>query len=82
MKFELTTTGFEYDEEDQKQLEKYGFKFSDSNPPKTKQYLNDIHQVFIEINSLKNLEDLSKEFGVELILDFHQMIIEIYDDYK
>ena len=51
--------------------------------PKLNRYLKTERKVFVDINSLEELQELSKIFNKNLILNFEeeQLYIIIYDDY-
>jgi hypothetical protein len=83
MKFELTTTGFSYNDEAAEKLQSLGFEFRDVSPCmfilSTKQKLT--KEISIEINSLEELMAFSEKWG-ELVISHNPPGIEIYDDYR
>lgn len=76
MKFELSTSKYFYPDKNERiELSKLGFTF---RPSKYKEYVIE-GTPEIEINSLEELIEFSKEFG-ELIIEDES--IEIYNDYR
>lgn len=76
MKFELSTSKYFYPDKNERiELSKLGFTF---RPSEYKEYVIEGTQE-IEINSLEELIEFSKEFG-ELIIE--DKSIEIYNGYR
>lgn len=72
MKFNLSTSGWSYSEQDEiSRLEKLGFTFG------PRKYI--AGEPTIEINTLDELMEFVKEYG-QIVLDIDT--IEIYDDYR
>lgn len=83
MKFELTTCGYHYQEEDAKKLESLGFSMTKQEKPVLRGHAYHKTDCFdvqsIEINTLGELIEFSDKWGS---LVFHPDSIEIYDDYR
>jgi len=78
MIFNLTSSGYFYHTESKLKLEKLGFKFRPETFGSYEFYKID-NDLTININSLDDIINLSKEFG-ELVIN--ENTIEIYDDYR
>lgn len=82
MKFAISTTGIFYEDKSKRdKLTKLGFTFEDNY----KNHMITEDEIFIEINNLYELLELSKNYG-ELVIhscyDEEIPTIEIYDDYR
>lgn len=85
MEWTLSTSGNFYSVEDAKKLEKLGFKFEkDDSFPNQSRYMIDDYETNnkITINNLEDLEQLQKTIDSQLIINFENKTIEIYDDYR
>lgn len=90
MKFELLTASLYASSYDDTEIDDIYTKLKGtvyekriSIVPKLNRYLKTERKVFIDINSLEELKELSKIFNKSLILNFEeeQPYIVIYDDY-
>lgn len=85
MKFKLTQTKrlfTDYEEDEMNKLKNLGFVFKEYKGIDSLEYYKYIvsqNDIFIEINTLEELLELSEEFG-ELIITKEE--IEIYNDYR
>ena len=81
MKFKLKTSAYSYSREDARELEPLGFTFKERIDFMTgmKKLVQEKYESEIEINSLEELVNFSKQWG-ELVLN--QDSIEIYNDYR
>ena len=82
MKFRLITVGTYYSKAQAERLMKLGFTFEPANEPQIKKQHNPSFRmtesdVFIEINTFKELLEFSNEWG-NIIID--QDTIQIFDD--
>lgn len=81
--FKLSTSGYNYPEEDTEDLAKLGFVFEKEPNPyyreRTFRMEESFQTVDLEINTLEELIAFSDEWG-PLVFDSPQ--IEIYDDYR
>ena len=92
MKFNLSTSGYLYNDKEKKRLKKLGFAF-DSEPKAhhiydDKKWYMDIFgtggHIIIEINTLEELLEFQKNYG-QLIIggpDENGVWLEIYDGYR
>ena len=89
MKFELLTAALYSWSYDDKEVDKICTKLNGtiyekriSIVPQLDEYLGRTEKkVFIDINSLEELKELSAIFGEKLVIDFEEAEIVIYDNY-
>jgi len=82
MKFEITTTSYDYDKKDSDKLKSLGFEFkteSHTNLKGYERYSKKDKKVFKEINSIDELMEFVKQYKKVII---YENTIEIYDNYR
>ena len=86
MKFNLSTSGSYYNDEDKNELEKLGFKFDEPSRPSAAWHKQSNHKVYIDFSSLDELVKFIKEYRRVVIeppeMDERDWNIEIYDYYR
>jgi hypothetical protein len=82
MKFTVKTSGYFYNNDDEmERLKKLGFTFKNTaiGIREHTNYVKEQYEVEIEVSSLEELVNMTKEYG-RIIID--ENTLEIYDDYR